>query len=109
MRTDKTSVVEIIQDMKPWVEEVMLLRELVLSVGMEETIKWGGPAYTVNGKNVVGIGGFKNYACIWFYQGSFLSDPDKVLINAQEGTTKGLRQWRFTSMKEIKPAQVKKY
>ena len=109
MRTNLTSVVDIIKEMEPWVDEVMLLRELALSVGMEETIKWGGPAYTINGKNVVGIAGFKNYACLWFYQGSFLSDPDKVLINAQEGRTKGLRQWRFTSMKEIKPAKVKKY
>jgi len=109
MRTNKTSVVDIILEMKPWVDEVMLLRELALSVGMEETIKWGGPAYTINGKNVLGIAGFKNYACLWFHQGALLSDPDKVLFNAQEGTTKAMRQWRFASMKEIKPAQVKKY
>ena len=109
MRTNLTSVVDIIQEMKPWVDEVMLLRELALSVGMEEKIKWGGPAYTINGKNVLGIAGFKNYACLWFHQGALLSDPDKVLFNAQEGTTKAMRQWRFASMKEIKPAQVKKY
>src|SRR5262245_15246624 len=109
MRTDKTSVVEIIEEMGPWVKEVMLLRELALSVGLEETIKWGGPCYTYNGKNVLGLGGFKNYACIWFWQGSFLSDPDKVLVNANEGRTRGLRQWRFASMKEIKPTKVKAY
>jgi len=109
MRTEKTSVVDIIKDMEPWVDELMLLRELALSVGMEETINWGGPVYTVNGKNVVGIGGFKNYVCIWFFHGSSLSDPDKVLINANKGHTRGLRQWRFASMKEIKPAKVKMY
>lgn len=41
--------------------------------------------------------------------GAFLSDPLKVLVNASEGRTRGLRQWRFYSMKEIKPAQVRKY
>ncbi len=33
-------------------------------------------------------------------------DPENVLINAQEGTTKGLRQWRFTSVQEIRGHQV---
>lgn len=68
MRTDKTNVVDIIREEGKWVDEVMLLRELALSVGLEETIKWGGPTYTYNGKNVLGLGGFKNYACIWFWQ-----------------------------------------
>ena len=31
------------------------------------------------------------------------------MVNANEGNTRGLRQWRFTSLKEIKPALVKKY
>jgi len=109
MKTDKTSVIDIISDMEPWVDEVMLFREMALSTGLEETIKWVGLMYTYNGKNVLGIGGYKNYACIWFQHGSLMSDPDKVLINANEGRTRGLRQWRFASMKEIKPAKVKKY
>src|SRR5262245_17704911 len=100
MRTDKTSVVDIIMEMEPWVKEVLLLRDIALSVGLEETIKWGGPAYTYQGKNVLGIGGFKNWACFWFFQGAYLSDPAKVLVNANEGRTRGLRQWRFMSSKE---------
>lgn len=63
----------------------------------------------VDDKNVMGIGSFKSYVGIWFYQGVFLSDPKKVLINAQEGKTKALRQWRFNTFYEIKPALVKKY
>ena len=27
--------------------------------------------------------------------------PQKVLINAQEGTTKSMRQWRFTAKEQI--------
>ena len=63
--------------------------------------KWGGEVYTFNGKNVVGIGGFKNYFTIWFFNGVFLQDPNKVLVNAQDSVTKALRQWRFYSKDEI--------
>ncbi len=109
MRTKHTNVPDLISDMKPWVEEVTLLRELALSCGLEEGIKWGGPVYMYEGKNVLGLGAFKSYVGIWFYQGVFLKDPNKVLINAQEGKTKALRQWRFQSGKEIKPALIRKY
>lgn len=110
MRTDKTNVVDLLADEKQWSEELMLLRDIILSVGgLKEEIKWGSPIYTVDGKNVLAIGGFKNYFTIWFHQGVFLSDPNKVLVNASEGRTRGLRQWRFESAKDIKPALVKKY
>lgn len=109
MKTGKTSVPDLIYEMEPWVDELMLLREIILSTGLKEEIKWGGPIYTLDGKNVLALGGFKKFFTIWFHNGVFMSDPEKVLINATEGVTRGLRQWRFTSMKEIKPALVKKY
>jgi len=73
------------------------LRELFLSVELVETIKWGMPTYTMNGKNIVGIGAFKTHCGIWFFQGGLLKDSHKVLTNAQEGKTQAMRQWRFTS------------
>ena len=109
MKSAKNSVPDLISNMHPWVEELLLLREIILSTGLKEEIKWGGPIYTLNGKNVLAIGGFKNFFTIWFHNGVFLSDPEKRLINATEGKTRGLRQWRFTSIKDIKPALVKKY
>lgn len=71
------------------------LRQILCSTELVETVKWGAPIYTVNGKNVVGLAAYKNYVGMWFHQGVFMADPAKVLINAQEGVTKGLRQWRF--------------
>lgn len=85
-----------------WKEALLLLRELLNTTPMEETLKWGMPVYTFNNKNVVGFSAFKSYVGIWFYQGVFLNDPKKRLINAQEGITKALRQWRFSSVKEIR-------
>ena len=67
------------------------------------------PVYTVDNKNVAGLGAFKSYVCIWFFQGVFLRDEQKVLINAQEGTTKALRQWRFQAVSEMDADLILKY
>ena len=92
-----------------WPKELTRLREIVQSTGLTECIKWGAPCYTHDGKNLVGLGAFKSYVGLWFHQGALLSDPEKVLINAQEGKTKALRQWRFASVKEIKARSIKAY
>ena len=78
------------------------LRGILLSFPFTETLKWNFPVYMINGKNVIGLGAFKAYAGIWFFQGSFLKDVKAKLVNAQEGKTQGMRQWRFTSLAEIK-------
>jgi len=85
-----------------WEEALTLLRNLLLESGMEETLRWGGPVYRHRGKNVAGILGFKSYAGLWFYQGALLKDEERKLINAQEGVTRALRQWRFRSAGEIR-------
>ena len=90
-------------------EMLMILRDIILSTRLQETVKWGSPVYTLNGKNVVGMASFKSYVGLWFYQGALLKDDDNVLINAQEGVTKALRQWRFRSVADIDKKLIKKY
>jgi uncharacterized protein YdeI (YjbR/CyaY-like superfamily) len=90
-------------------EILIVLRELILSTELTETVKWGIPVYTINDKNVLGIAAFKSYVGLWFYNGSFLKDEAGVLINASEGVTKAMRQWRFTSVDEIDDSLVIKY
>lgn len=90
-----TSVEEYIELHSNFSELLEELRAIVLSAELQESIKWNSPVYSLNGKNVLGIGGFKNHACIWFFQGVFLKDEHNKLVNAQEEKTKGLRQWRF--------------
>lgn len=92
-----------------WAEELMLLRNILLNTELKEEVKWGGPIYTLNGKNVIGMAGFKAYVGLWFHQGVFLKDEAQMLVNAGEGKTKGLRQWRFQSMNDIKPDLVLAY
>lgn len=102
------SVEEYLEGAK-WGDELRKLREIMLSTEMVECIKWGAPHYTVNKKNVVGLASFKEHFALWFHQGVFLRDSYQVLHNANEGVTKGLRQWRFTSMEEIDTERIKEY
>ena len=84
-----------------WENEIEQLHAIIRKTPLVETTKWGGPVYTYNNKNVLGIGGFKSYFGIWFYNGVFLKDEKKLLINANEENTKSLRQMRFNSANEI--------
>lgn len=92
-----------------WTDELEILKSIINTTELVETTKWGGPAYTINGKNVLGIGGFKNFFTIWFFKGVFLKDEEGILVNAQEGTTKSLRQWRFTSVADIDRKLILQY
>ncbi len=103
------SVQDYLEHHQSWKKELVLLRDLLKETELEECVKWGAPCYTINGKNVVGMAAFKEYCGLWFHQGVFLKDNDKVLINAQEGTTKALRQWRFKNFEDIDVAKVRAY
>ena len=107
--SNKKTVDDYLIDMAYWQTELLNLRRVLVSTELSETMKWGMPCYTYDGKNIVGLGGFKSYFGLWFHQGVFLSDPAKVLINAQAEKTKGLRQWRMTSQRDIKPDLIKSY
>lgn len=93
-------ILDYIEKKGKWKELLYNLREIILSTGIEEKVKWGMPVYCVEKKNIVGIGSFKDYAGLWFFQGNFLSDSANLLINAQEGKTKGMRHWKFSSPDE---------
>ncbi|SEB49663.1 Uncharacterized conserved protein YdeI, YjbR/CyaY-like superfamily, DUF1801 family [Tenacibaculum sp. MAR_2009_124] len=92
-----------------WTQELNLLRSVLLELGLKEDVKWGIPAYIHKEKNIMGMSAFKGYIGIWFHQGVFLKDDHKVLINAQEGKTKAMRQWRFNNITEIDVDLVKEY
>jgi len=92
-----------------WAAELEILQIIISKTNLVATLKWGTPVYTYNGKNVVGITGFKNHFALWFYKGVALKDESKVLVNAQEGVTKSLRQWRFTSKSEIDEKLILEY
>lgn len=84
-----------------WKKELDLLIAIIAKADLTGTIKWGTDVFTHKCKNVVGVAGFKNFFALWFYNGVFLKDDQKLLLNSQEGKTKALRQWRFYSEADI--------
>jgi uncharacterized protein YdeI (YjbR/CyaY-like superfamily) len=92
-----------------WEQSLIILRKIILATKLKETVKWGVPVYTYDGKNIVGLAAFKSYVGLWFYQGALLSDKHKMLVNAQEGKTKAMRQWRFQSEEEIEETLILEY
>lgn len=92
-----------------WKGVLKEIRILFQNTELKEEVKWGTPTYTLNGKLVAGFAAFKNHIAIWFHQGVFLKDKHKVLVNAQKGVTRGLRQWRFEKGDVIDPYIISVY
>lgn len=83
------------------------LREVLLSCGLKEDVKWGAPVYTHHG-NVAGIREFKEHVALWFFEGAMLSDPLKVLV-AGSHSTQAMRQWKFRKGDAMPTDQVREY
>jgi uncharacterized protein YdeI (YjbR/CyaY-like superfamily) len=92
-----------------WEAEIAEMRRVLAGFGMKEECKWGKPTYTMDGKNIVIMQGFKEYFGLGFFQGALLKDPKKVLV--QLGQVHAGRVMKFASVKDIltKAATIKTY
>ena len=92
-----------------WEAEIAAMRRVLAAIAMTEECKWGKPTYTVDGKNIVILQGFKEYFGLGFFQGALLKDPKKVLV--QLGQVHAGRVMKFTSAKDImtKASTIKAY
>ena len=92
-----------------WEAEIAEMRRVLTGFPMTEECKWGKPTFTVDGKNVVIMQGFKEYFALGIFQGALLEDPKTVL--EQLGQVQAARVMKFTSAKEItaKAATIKAY
>src|ERR1700729_4354303 len=92
-----------------WEALIAEMRRVLAGLAMKEERKWGKPTYTVDGKNIVILQGFKEYFGLGFFQGALLKDPKKVLV--QLGQVQAGRVMKFTSAKEItaKAAPIKAF
>jgi len=92
-----------------WEAEIEEMRRLLARFAMREECKWGKPTYTMGGKNIVILQGFKDYFALGFFQGALLKDPKKLLV--QLGQTQAGRVMKFTGVGEIaaKAATIQAY
>jgi uncharacterized protein YdeI (YjbR/CyaY-like superfamily) len=92
-----------------WKAEIAATRRVLAGFAMKEECKWGKPTYTLRGKNIVIMQGFKEYFALGFFQGALLKDPKKVLV--QLGQVHAARVMKFTNAKDItaKASTIKAY
>lgn len=92
-----------------WEVEIAQMRRVLAGFEMKEEWKWGKPTYTVDGKNIVILQGFKEYFGLGFFKGALLKDPERALV--QPGRVHAGRVMKFTSAKDIiaKAAIIKAY
>lgn len=81
-------------------EEVILLREILLTCNLTEDFKWRNPCYTNKGKNIALIGVFKNYCALSFFKGILLKDTEGLLHSPGENS-QSVKLFKFKNVKEI--------
>lgn len=84
-----------------WKEELKLLRKLALGAGLREELKWKHPCYTLEGKNIVLLGAFRERCAMTFFKGSIMSDPAQVL-EFQGENSRVAKTFYVTSLDRLK-------
>ena len=92
-----------------WEAEIGQMRRVLAGLPLKEERKWGKPTYTVDGRNVVILQGFKEYFGLGFFQGALLKDPKKLLVRL--GQVQAGRVMKFAGVQEIsaKAATIQAY
>lgn len=73
---------------------------LLLDCGLTENSSGVPPCYSFQGKNVVLLGGFKEYSALSFFKGTLLQETNGVLSKPGENS-QAVRLIRFTDLEEI--------
>jgi uncharacterized protein YdeI (YjbR/CyaY-like superfamily) len=96
----KPRVDAFIANAKKWQEELKKLRTILLDSELTEELKWGGPCYTFQGKNVAIMNELKESCALAFFKGALLKDVHGVLTRPGQHT-QSTRWIKFTSVREI--------
>ena len=99
MKRRNPKVDAVLRQTKQWHEEFETLRSIVLDCQLTEELKWYQPCYTLQGKNVALIHGFKEFCALLFFKGALLKDTRHLLVTP--GQHQAARQIRFTNVREI--------
>ncbi|MFV8326708.1 YdeI/OmpD-associated family protein [Flavobacterium sp. ZS1P14] len=100
MNKKNPKVDEYLRKVEQWREELEQLRRILLDCPLTEELKWGAACYTFQKKNIVIIGGLKEYCVLSFFKGALLEDATGVLSRPGDNT-QSARLIRFSNVKEI--------
>ncbi len=83
-----------------WPEEMTHLRTILLSSGLIESINWGKPCYSHEGKNIVILQEMNEFLALMFFKGALLHDSEGVL-EEQGPNSRSARRIRYKSVGEV--------
>lgn len=83
-----------------WTFVLKELRRILLFCGLEEVSKWGAPCYMLNGKNVLLLVAFKDFASLNFFKGSLMKDESN-LLELPGPNSQAFRFMKFTDTKTV--------
>jgi uncharacterized protein YdeI (YjbR/CyaY-like superfamily) len=89
-----------IQQETTWQAEFERLRTILLDSHLTEEYKWKQPCYTYQAKNIVIVGGFKQYCVLGFFKGALFEDFAGILSEQGENT-QSARVIKFKNVSEI--------
>ena len=67
---------------KTWQAGLDQLRQICVTTGLTETVKWGQPCYMHAGRNIVVFGALQKDFRISFFNAALLQDPENILKRA---------------------------
>lgn len=85
---------------RTWTAPLEALRAILLASGLAETMKWGSPCYTADGKNVALLASLKTSCTLSFFRGAELVDAAGLLQLAGPNSKVG-RVMRFQSVDDV--------
>jgi uncharacterized protein YdeI (YjbR/CyaY-like superfamily) len=85
---------------RPWAAGLARLRQICLSVGLVEAVKWAHPCYMHADRNIAIIGALRADFRISFFHAGLLKDPDRVL-ERQGPNTRDPDMLRFTDHGQV--------
>ena len=87
-----------------WPEALVELRALLNASGLDETMKWGSPCYTLDGKNVALLVALRDRCGISFFRGALIPDEAGLLVAPGPNSRHG-RELRFSSVSQVRRAK----
>lgn len=85
---------------RQWAHGLAKLRDIMRSVDLVETAKWGHPCYMFAGRNLVLIGAFRSDFRLTFFNAGLMTDPEGVL-ERQGPNTRTAGMIRFTANDQV--------
>ena len=89
-----------IEQSEKWPDEMTDLRQILLSGGLTEAIKWGKPCYSHGGRNIVILQEMNEFLALMFFKGAVLNDPEGIL-EEQGPNSRSARRIRFNSVEDV--------